>query len=441
MSSASGATPRLKSSLERALLRAFADVGPNLTALGACPSAPFVCNGDKHRAAAGWWILFACDVTVTCEMNVAVDGQVGDVAELRLVPSGEGVMEGLTWSWRLMLVRKMAIGRRDEAALLMTDGAPYPEPMSNLVTYHSLSVCRDELCSRVARELNARCDAAFEGRSLAGFAMDLAWGSLTSVFDTGKSPPQDDEKTQATQEEAMAQAAADVAAAQEAIAQGISPVDPYHKPCYTPLPQHQERHRSVVDKATRKAPGSSSSDAAPAPRVNGHAPLAHAPGRPAVPVAALEAARGGAGGVGLQALAENEVLACFDPPSSSAGLSLGIGLEGASLPGEQSGSATPGVAPAAAAQAAAQARKPGWVGKPATAELFSDFLSYRSPRVEPPPQLLASGEEDPPIAADADFEDTLDILRGKLPDRSSQELRKLLLQANGDVAKVVAMFA
>lgn len=421
--STGGETPRLKSPLERALLRAFADVGPNLTALGACPSAPFMCNGDKHRAAAGWWIIFACDVTITSEDSVAVDGQVGDVAELRLVPSGKGVMEGLAWSWRLMLVRTMAIGRPDEAKLLMTDGAPYPEPMSNLVAYHSLVVCRDELCSRVARELNASCDAAYEGRSFAGFAMDMAWGSLTSIFDMSKGAPQDEEP-QAAQEEAIAQAPAGAAV----------PANSFYKP----LPQFQERRRSVVDQVTRqKSLGSASPAAAPPPLANGHAAVAGAPGRPAAPMArAPDAgqAQGGAGGAGLQALAENEVLACFDPPSSSsAGPSLGIGLEGASLPvqaaGEESSSAT-----------AVQGRKPEWDGKPATAELFSDFLSYRSPRAEPPSHPNGEGAGDNLlIPAGADFEDKLDILRGKLPDRSSQELRKLLQQADGDVGKVLAM--
>jgi len=374
--STGGETPRLKSPLERALLRAFADVGPNLTALGACPSAPFMCNGDKHRAAAGWWIIFACDVTITCEDGVAVDGEHGDVAELRLVPSGKGVMEGLAWSWRLMLVRTMAIGRPNDARLLMTDSAPYPEPVSNLVSYHSLVVCRDELCSRIARELNASCDAAFEGRSFAGFAMDMAWGSLTSVFEMGKEQPQYEEP-QAAQEEAIAQAPAGAAA------------------------------------------------------------VAAVPGRPAAHTAfAADAtqAQGGAGGAGLQALAENEVLASFDPPTrSSAGPSLGVGLEGASLPIEGLG-----VAP----DAAAQGRKPEWDGRPATAELFSDFLSYRSPRAELPPQSNgAEAAADVLVPAGADFEDKLDILRGKLPDRSSQELRKLLQQADADVGKVLAMFA
>ena len=77
---------------------------------------------------------------------------------------------------------------------------------SEVAAYRAeLVVCRDELCSRVARELNASCDAAFEGRSFAGFAMDMAWGSLTSVFDMGKEQPQYEEP-QAAQEEAIAQA-------------------------------------------------------------------------------------------------------------------------------------------------------------------------------------------------------------------------------------------
>ena len=98
---------------------------------------------------------------------------------------------------------------------------------------------------------------------------------------------------------------------------------------------------------------------------------------------------------------------------------------------------------------------PPWEGAPATAALFADFLSYRSPRVDGQsrgaseheaaaavvayPALETGG----PVAAQAiyssaDFEDKLDLLRARLPGRSSQELRQLLHQADGELHAVLA---
>ena len=94
-------------------------------------------------------------------------------------------------------------------------------------------------------------------------------------------------------------------------------------------------------------------------------------------------------------------------------------------------------------------------GEPATAELFADFLSYRSPRTDgqqrpdrPAAEVAFQSPREPsggPIAAQAiystaDFEDKLDLLRARLPDRSSQELRQLLHQADGEIHAVIAKF-
>lgn len=42
------------------------------------------------------------------------------------------------------------------------------------------------------------------------------------------------------------------------------------------------------------------------------------------------------------------------------------------------------------------------------------------------------------IYSSADFEDKLDLLRARLPGRSSQELRQLLHQADGELHAVLA---
>ena len=62
-------------------------------------------------------------------------------------------------------------------------------------------------------------------------------------------------------------------------------------------------------------------------------------------------------------------------------------------------------------------------------------MAFQSPR-EPSGGPVAAQA----IYSTADFEDKLDLLRARLPDRSSQELRQLLHQADGEIHAVIAKF-
>ena len=70
--SAGAALPR--TILERALLRSFADPGPNPTAFGACPGAAYQCNERSHRANSGWFVVFSSDLVISCGEIRAEDG-------------------------------------------------------------------------------------------------------------------------------------------------------------------------------------------------------------------------------------------------------------------------------------------------------------------------------------------------------------------------------
>ena len=142
--------PRVRTQLERALLHSFADQGPNPTALGACPGAAFVCNGRAHRSAPGWWPIFSCDMVIRCDETRTVGGTRAEQAELRFVPSGAGVMDGMVWTWQMTALRTAG-----QARLFVQDAAPYPAPLTNLLAYHALVVSRDALCARVAHLLGA----------------------------------------------------------------------------------------------------------------------------------------------------------------------------------------------------------------------------------------------------------------------------------------------
>jgi len=146
--------PRVRTQLERALLHSFADQGPNPTAFGACPGAAFVCNGRAHRSAPGWWPIFSCDMVIRCDETRTVGGTRAEQAELRFVPSGAGVMDGMVWTWQMTALRTAG-----QARLFVQDAAPYPAPLTNLLAYHALVVSRDVLCARVAHLLGASCDA------------------------------------------------------------------------------------------------------------------------------------------------------------------------------------------------------------------------------------------------------------------------------------------
>ena len=69
-----------------------------------------------------------------------------------------------------------------------------------------------------------------------------------------------------------------------------------------------------------------------------------------------------------------------------------------------------------------------------------------SPRVDPTPaaegvpQVQASPPGKPPPPS-ASFDDKLDYLRSRFPERSSQYLRTLLQQAGSDLDSVLSMFA
>ena len=136
--------------LEHALLRTFADQGPSPTAFGACPGAAFTCNGRAHRSAPGWWAIFSCDTTISCNETMTAGGTRAEQAELRFVPSGAGVMDGVVWTWQLTSLRTAG-----QARLFVQDSAPYPNPMTNLLAYHALVISRDALSARVAHLLGA----------------------------------------------------------------------------------------------------------------------------------------------------------------------------------------------------------------------------------------------------------------------------------------------
>ena len=142
--------PRVRTQLERALLHSFADQGPNPTAFGACPGAAFVCNGRAHRSAPGWWAVFSCDMVIRCDETRTAGGTRAEQAELRFVPSGAGVMDGMVWTWQMTALRTAG-----QARLFVQDAAPYPAPLTNLLAYHTLVVSRDALCARVAMLLGA----------------------------------------------------------------------------------------------------------------------------------------------------------------------------------------------------------------------------------------------------------------------------------------------
>ena len=140
----------IRTGLERALVHSFADQGPNPTAFGACPSSAFVCNGRAHRSAPGWWAIFSCDTVIRCDETRTAGGTRADQAELRFVPSGAGVMDGMVWTWQMTALRTAG-----QARLFVQDAAPYPAPLTNLLAYHTLVVSRDALCARVAMLLGA----------------------------------------------------------------------------------------------------------------------------------------------------------------------------------------------------------------------------------------------------------------------------------------------
>ena len=219
---------------------------------------------------------------------------------------------------------------------------------------------------------------------------------------------------------------------------------------------------------------------------------------------------GGDGGDGaarlrLQPRVSDDTAAAVPPADPAAAVTVS---SVAGTPALASGvAAAAGVAATSANGDKPVAPPPPWKGAPATAALFADFLSYRSPRVDgqsrdaseheataaaiaypavetggpvaaqvihsPPCRANAPPmphpcprparckaptstpmQRSPPspcnelvictcvrkcvscyqaIYSSADFEDKLDLLRARLPGRSSQELRQLLHQADGDL--------
>ena len=376
--SAGAALPR--TILERALLRSFADPGPNPTAFGACPGAAYQCNERSHRANSGWFVVFSSDLVISCGEIRAEDGSRAEQAELRFVPCGKGVMDGVPWTWQLTAVRTAG-----QARLLIQDTASYPSPLVNLLTYHAVVACRDALCTRVANLLAATCEEAADDRSFVGFALDMAFGTLEGRVDLDSEAETD---------------AQDV---------GKQP-----QPRWT---QPQAQQWSSQPPSWRTEEG--------------------------------EPADGGASAAlpSLPQIGEDSATAdgAYDHLGAVPELT-NYGAARAEVAGKRA--AEGGAKPPAAAPAP-------WQGEPATAELFADFLSYRGPRTDgqqrpdrPAAEVAFQSPREPsggPVAAQAiystaDFEDKLDLLRARLPDRSSQELRQLLHQADGEIHAVIAKF-
>ena len=383
--------PIVLARLERALLHSFAGEGPNPTALGACPGAAFVCNGRAHRSAPGWWAVFSCDMMIRCDETRTAGGTRAEQAELRFVPSGAGVMDGMVWTWQMTALRTAG-----QARLFVQDAAPYPAPLTNLFAYHALVVSRDALCARVAHLLGASCDAAFADRTFFGFVLDMTFGGSE-----------------------WARIGADKPLPPEATAQAGS----------------EARDGDGGDGGDGGG-GGGGGDGGGGDGGGG----------------------GGGGGGGAPRLRllpqASEDITAAGPPADAAAAVTPSGVAG--TPALASGvAAAAGVAATSANGDKPAAPPPPWEGAPATAALFADFLSYRSPRVDGQsrgaseheaaaavvayPALETGG----PVAAQAiyssaDFEDKLDLLRARLPGRSSQELRQLLHQADGELHAVLA---
>jgi len=130
--------------LQSALLRVLAEQGPCPTLMNASPAASFTCAGRELRTAPGWWFAFSSDLDVVVVSPERV--------ELQLTPTGDGVMGGKPFTWTLV---------KEGLRLVLYDDAEYPSSLFDVLTNRALSLCRDQLLTRMREEVESFSDRAF----------------------------------------------------------------------------------------------------------------------------------------------------------------------------------------------------------------------------------------------------------------------------------------
>ena len=130
--------------LQSALLRVLAEQGPCPTLMNASPGASFTCAGRELRTAPGWWFAFSSDLDVVVVSPERV--------ELQLTPTGDGVMGGKPFTWTLV---------KEGLRLVLYDDAEYPSSLFDVLTNRALSLCRDQLLTRMREEVESFSDRAF----------------------------------------------------------------------------------------------------------------------------------------------------------------------------------------------------------------------------------------------------------------------------------------
>ena len=163
--------PPQSQSLLPAVLHVLSEEGPNPTWFRAAPSAEYLCNGRVMRTAPGWWPASACNLEVSSSREEGYE----EVVTLRF--EGLGVHCGQPWSWDLTTG---VLGAGDRRLLLHEHTL---HPFGTWLQSHAISVAREALIQRTAvhlgHQLAARHDLRVTIAGVLAFAGSLLGSTPT----------------------------------------------------------------------------------------------------------------------------------------------------------------------------------------------------------------------------------------------------------------------
>ena len=155
-----------------AILQTLSEKGPSPTLFRASPAASLYCEGRELRCAAGWWLVFACDLEVSIVYEETLyEGPPLEVAVLRFTPAGPELNAGEPWSWELSLQVRNGARR-----LVLRDLGRYLD--TGVLAMYAIGQCRDALLRGAA----VRLGTAYPEPQFSFAAVSRSLGTFASML-------------------------------------------------------------------------------------------------------------------------------------------------------------------------------------------------------------------------------------------------------------------